>query len=469
MKNIIIADITLREFGKDGSQISFREKVETAKLLHKMGVDVIETAKIGNVKTDTLFLHTIAPLTQGSVIACPIGLDESEADSTWAALKCAQKPRLQVRVPVSTVQMEYICHKKPKALAEALEKQLRHARELCPDVEFAAEDAVRSDRDFLTGLLATAVACGVSTVTLCDSEGTMLPEELAHFVGELYAAVPQLKDVTLAVECTDRMSLGTASVLSSIRAGATLMKTAAVGHFAPSLLSVSDILRLKGDSLGIGTGLNSAVLGHALTSLRDLLTGSRSATSPFDSGVREPGEDFSLNADDDINTVARHIALLGYDLTEEDLAKVYDRFRQLAEKKRIGPRELDAIVAANALQVTPTYKLESYVINCGNIIAATASVVLEKDGEKKQGISAGDGPIDAAFLAIEQIIGHHYELDDFQIQAVTEGREAVGEALVRLRAAGKLYSGRGISTDIVGASIRAYINALNKICFEINE
>ena len=120
------------------------------------------------------------------------------------------------------------------------------------------------------------------------------------------------------------------------------------------------------------------------------------------------------------------------------------------------------------MQVPPTYKLVSFVINSGNIINATANIHFKKDDQDHFGLAVGDGPIDAAFLAIEQITGHHYELDDFQIQAVTEGREAMGSTLVKLRANGKLYSGNGISTDIIGSSIRAYLNALNKIAYEEN-
>ena len=157
---------------------------------------------------------------------------------------------------------------------------------------------------------------------------------------------------------------------------------------------------------------------------------------------------------------------MGYDLSDEDSAKVFERFKSVASKKTISNKELDAIVATTALQVTPAYKLVDYVINTGNMITSSAQITLEKDGENKQAIGIGDGPIDAAFTTIEQIVGHHYELDDFQIHSVTEGREATGSALVKLRANGKLYSGNGVSTDIIGASIRAYINAINKIIFE---
>ena len=158
---------------------------------------------------------------------------------------------------------------------------------------------------------------------------------------------------------------------------------------------------------------------------------------------------------------------LGYDLSEDDGMKVYEAFRAIAEKKdKVTVKELDAIIASAAMQVPPTYTLKSYMINSGNVITGTAHLVLMKNDKKLEGVSLGDGPIDAAFMALEQIIGCHYELDDFQIQAITEGREAMGQTVVKLRSNGKIYSGRGISTDIIGASILAYINALNKIVYE---
>ena len=173
-----------------------------------------------------------------------------------------------------------------------------------------------------------------------------------------------------------------------------------------------------------------------------------------------------MNGDADIKTVSAAVEKLGYDLSEDDIKNVYAAFVKTAAKKDITERDLDAIVASEALQVPPTYKIESFVANIGNVITPMAHIKLIKNGEELSGYNVGDGPIDAAFRAIEQIVGHHFELDDFQIQAVTRGREALGSAIVKLRSNGKLYSGRGLSTDIVDASINAYINALNKICFE---
>ena len=186
--------------------------------------------------------------------------------------------------------------------------------------------------------------------------------------------------------------------------------------------------------------------------------------------MQEDDGSIVLTGHDDLSAVMKAASRLGYDLSEDDGVKVYEAFRAIADKKeQVTAKELDAIVAAAAMQVPPSYVLDTYVITSGNTISSTAHLRLSKDGQMIEGVCIGDGPIDAAFLAIESITGRHYELDDFQIQAVTEGREAMGQAVVKLRSEGKVYSGRGISTDIVGASIRAYINALNKIVYEEEE
>ena len=206
-----------------------------------------------------------------------------------------------------------------------------------------------------------------------------------------------------------------------------------------------------------------------ITAQIEWLCSSRDQNSLYDGGVSAVADasGMVLSVHDDLSAVTKAVEKLGYTLSDEDNAKVYEAFQAIAAKKEtVSARELDTIVASAALQVPPTYQLTNYVINCGNAISASAHIKLDKEGSVLEGICLGDGPIDAAFKSIEQVIGHHYELDDFQIQAVTEGREAMGETVVRLRSGGKLYSGRGISTDIVGASLQAYLNALNKIVYE---
>ena len=466
MQTIMISDTTLRH--NNDSVLSFKEKIETVKKLDSIGVDVIETAPVTNAKTDILFLHTIVPFAQNSIISCPVGYSTDSAEEAWNAIKGAKNPRLHVILPTSPVQMEYICHKKPNAVLELTKLLVSKAKELCGDVEFSAADATRSEPEFLASVISAAIESGADTITVCDTAGTMLPDEFGKFITGLYDAVPELKNVKLSAECSDAMNMGAACMISCIKAGAVQIKTAIGTSAAPSLENTAYIMKMRSESLGIRTKLNQTAIVHAVENITSYMASSKKAPvsrSAYETDTsKEPG--FTLNSNDDIKTVALCIKKLGYELSDEDIGKVYESVQRISKKKSISEKELDAVIASSAMQVPPAYKLRSYVINSGNIITATAHIELEKDGKTLSGISTGDGPIDASFLAIEQIIGHHFELDDFQIRSVTEGREAMGEAVVKLRANGKLYSGRGISTDIIGASIRAYISALNKICYE---
>ncbi len=466
MQKIKIADITLRENDNSmGTGYSFKEKIEIVKKLDKLNVDIIETAIINNSKTDILFLHTIAPLVQNSIISCPVEYSEEAIEITANALKDAKLKRLHLMVPTSSVQMEYMCGKKPDAVLEMIERLTKKCSEVCNDVEFSALDATRSEKDFLYQAIGTAIANGAKTITVCDSAGEMLPEEFNSFIDDLYTNIPELKDVELGVECSDELNMGAACMISTMKAGVTAIKTTINGNKLPSLDSTAKIIKSRGDSIGIYADINYTELDHTIGQLINM-TDSKKGTFVADNNVVASTSDIVLSKADDIKTVSAVITKLGYDLSEEDISNVYAEFVKLSEKKQISTKELDAIIANTALQVAPTYKLKNYVINSGNIMAATANIVLEKNGEEMQAVCIGDGPIDAAFVTIEQIVGRHFELDDFQIQSVTEGREAFGSAVVKLRSNGKLYSGKGISSDIIGASISAYINALNKMCFE---
>ena len=263
------------------------------------------------------------------------------------------------------------------------------------------------------------------------------------------------------------MKMAAACAAAAIDAGAAVIKAAITPMDVPSTQDLAAYLSARGDSKGLRWNLRTTELTRAAGQLQWMMQTQRSGGSPFDSGVDDSGTAICLTAGDGVEEMVKVVRHLGYDLTEEDNAKVYESFQRIAAKKHfVSARELDAIISTAAMQVPSVYRIVSYVITCGNMTAAMANLTLEQDGEKRQGVCAGDGPVDAAFLAIEQIIGHHYELADYQIQTVTEGREAMGSALVKLRSNGKLYSGSGISTDVIGASIRAYISALNKIVYE---
>lgn len=463
MQKVMISDVTLRESEKN-SVLSFKEKIDIAKKLDRLNVDVIETAQIKNVKTDVLFLHTISPLIKNSILSCPVDYSEESIEMTASAISQAGKKRLHLMVPTSTVQMEYHCRKKPAAVIKMIDTLVKKCVSLCDDVEFSALDATRSEPEFLYEAIKTAVLAGAKTVTVCDSAGEMLPDEFSAFIKGLYENVPELKDITLSAECSNSLDMAAACMISSMNAGVRQLKASVSAEDYPSLTSAARIIQVRGDSIGVTSTVNYTDLEHTVERMSFLNGGKGGA---FLAAIDDAADaKIVLSDKDDIKTVSAIIAKMGYDLSEEDVTKVYEEFIKVAKKKKVGTKELDAIIASTALQVAPTYKLKSYVINSGNVITASAVMVLEKDGKEIQGMTVGDGPIDAAFQCIEKIAGRHFELDDFQIQSVTEGREAVGAAVVKLRQEGRLYSGRGISTDIVESSINAYINALNKICFE---
>ena len=467
MKQISITDVTIKQAGKAaGYSLSFREKIELAKLLDKLGANVIELPPLANQKIDSLLIKSIASAVQQSAVAVPVGLCAEGVAPVWAALCEAKQPRLQVAAPVSAVQMEYLAGKKPAAMLEAITGMVAACKAVCTDVEFLADDATRADPAFLYETIRAAIAAGATVVTVCDTAGTMMPGEFAAFLNAIYRNVPEIGTVTLGVSCADTLAMADACAMAAISEGAGEVKAAAYRVSTVSTGNLAKLFAAKGSEFGIGSTLAMTQMHRLLDQVAWMCQTGRSKTSPFDNGVQAEADTF-LTAHDNREAVMKAAAALGYALSEEDGAKVYEAFSRIAARKEtVGQKELDAIIASAAMQVPPTYRLDAYVITTGNTISATAHMKLTKNGAPMEGVSLGDGPIDAAFLAVEQITGCHYELDDFQIQAVTEGREAMGESVVKLRSNGKLYSGRGISTDIVGAAIHAYISALNKIVYE---
>ena len=467
MKAIKLSDVTMKQTA-DGFSLSFKEKIELAKLLDKLGVSVIELEGIENARIDSLRIKSIAAAVTGSIVAVPVQLTEDSPKQVWSCLQQAKHPRLQVCGAVSAVQMEYLYHKKPDAMKQAIASTIAACKALCSDVEFLADDATRADTAFLASTLKAAIDAGATTVTVCDTAGSMLSAEFARFIKELYEAVPELKSVSVGVSCCNTLSMADACAIAAVGEGVTELKAAAFPIDTASIANLAKLLSARGDCFDAVTTVQITQLSRIMERVCQICQavkgkGTAAASAQTDSGIY-------LTAHDDAAAVAKVAEQLGYDLSEDDKVKVYDAFRRIAVKKeQVSSKELDAIIASAALQVPPTYKLDSFVITSGNTISSTAHIKLMKNDQPMEGVSMGDGPIDAAFVAIESITGRHYELDDFQLQSVTEGRGAMGQTVVKLRSGGKVYSGKGISTDIVAAGIHAYLSALNKIVYEEEE
>ena len=436
-------------------------------MLDRLGASVIEIEGIERAKADSLLIKSIASIAKNSMLAVPVALGGENLELTWKSLAEAKSARLQVEASVSPAQIEYIYRKKAAAMAQSIVDTIKMCAEKTQNVEFVAIDAGRSDMDYLEDVIAQAIEAGATTVTVCDTAGKMLPGEFAQFIRDLYQAVPALANVALGVSCSDDLAMADACVIAAVMEGAGEIKTASYALNVASTEKIAKILSAKQDACQATCSVRTTEIDRITAQIARICEGGEAKGAALSAAAIQSDETMVLTVHDSQEQVMACVEKLGYDLSAEDALAVYEAFVRIASKKeKVGSLELDAIVASAALQVPPTYVLDSYVINASNIATASAHVKMAKNGEMIESIVLGDGPIDAAFHAIEKIIGRRYELDGFQIQAVTEGQEAMGEAVIKLVSDGKVYSGRGISTDIIGSSIHAYINALNKIVYE---
>ena len=469
MEKVFVSDRTLKQTGKK-LPLSFKEKIELSRLIDRLEVDTIELPAIENKRVDSLLIKSIAAAVKRAEIAVPVHLDAESVASTWNALQEAPAARLQVCAPVSSVQMEYLFHLKPSALKDRVVETIHECRKYTDRVEFIAEDAFRGDRSFLIPLLYAVMEAGASRITFQEAAGSSLPEEMHTELEQILKQIDKKEHIQFGIDCSDELSLADACAVESVRCGIREIKAATFPIGCASLSNVVRILALKGEKMGIYCTVRREEIRRVTSQIETICRINMNTSSLFHAGISEQEGETALSFHDSRESILHAIEQLGYILGPDDQEKVYQAFLKVAEKKEsISLKEMEALIAAEAMQVPPAYQVVRFVVNSGNEIGAMAHMKLLYHEQFLDGISSGDGVIDASFLALEKAVGRHFELDDFQIQSITEGREAMGETIVRLRSQGKLYSGRGISTDIVGASIMAYINALNKIIYEEEE
>ena len=456
MKNIFVSDITLKVVNEQDLSLMFREKLAVAELIDASGVNAIELPALTNSKENEIIYRTISSTIKNAMVKIPVGDSKESLEKAIECVKGAKSVCLQVVMPLSTTQMEYFHHLKAPAMQAKIVELVSLAKGNGYQVEFVAKDAFRAEQGFVESLAKSVFDAGAFAITLCDDAGQSFPEDYKAIIENIKAVC----DIEVYVQPSNALSLASACAVESIKAGANGVKTSAIGNYLSTEI-ISKVLNAKKYQLNVDCCVDVTNVNTIVSKINGI--------SKVEDIVEEKVVLGKFNADATASQIASAIKQLGYELSDADVGKVFDEFKKLATQKgAIDAKELEAVIASNAMQVPSTFHLVNYVVNSSNVIPATANVTLEKDGEKFTGVSTGDGPIDAAFHAIEQIIGHHYELDDFQVHAVTKGREAVGSSIIRLRADGKLYPGNGASTDIVGACIRAYINALNKIVYKGN-
>lgn len=500
MRKIQIFDTTLRDGEQaPGCTMNPREKVELARQLERLGVDVIEAGFPVSSPDDFTAVQEVAKTVTRSAVAALCRAVPADIEAAARALEPAKHPRLHVFIATSDLHLrEKLNITREKAL-EMIAQSVALARTLCDDVEFSAEDATRSDREFLLAALNLAIDAGATIVNVPDTVGYITPEEMTGLITYLKENLHRGRngeEIPLSVHCHNDLGLAVANSLAAVRAGASQVEGTinGIGERAGnvSLEEIIMALDTRGQFFGLETGivlrqiyrtcrLVSTIIGQKIPPNKPIV--GRNAFN-HEAGIHQHGvlknpltyeimspqsigiydNDLVLGKHSGKHAFAQRVEELGYTLPGEAMEKAFTRFLALADRKKtVTNKDIEAIVGAAGYTIPETYKLHSFVVNSGTVISATAVVKLIRDGEEIEHVARGDGPIDAAFKAIDRIVKVGFQLVNYSIHSVTEGEDAQGEVVVKLRQGSRTVTGRGLSTDIFEASLKAYLNAVNKI------
>lgn len=503
-KTIKIFDTTLRDGEQSpGCSMNLKEKIEMAQQLERMNVDIIEAGFAAASPGDLHSIQEISKNVKHITVASLARAHKEDIDKAWESLKYAANPRIHIFLATSPIHMEYKLKMTPEEVLETTEKMVAYAKAYCNDVEFSAEDATRSNVDFLVQVFNRAINAGATTINIPDTVGYTTPDEYYTFLTAIIEKCPLLKTVDISVHCHNDLGLGVANSIAAIKAGATQIECTVngIGERAgnAALEEIVMALDTRKDYFNAVTNIDTRQIMRS-SNLLSRITGVKVQPNKaivganafaHESGIHQHGvlnnkqtyeimTPESIGLDTNKLVLGKHsgrhafndkLVQLGYILTKEELDIAFKKFKDLADKKKdVFDRDIDALVSGQKIEVPKTFELERFVINSGNTITSTATVRVKKDNETIiEEVAVGEGPIDASFKAIEKIVDRNFELEDFSLSSVTEGEDALGDAVIKLKDNGHIYVGRGLSTDIIEASITAYINAVNKIIYEANK
>lgn len=494
---VIVFDTTLRDGEQSaGINLNVEEKVQIALKLSELNVDVIEAGFPAASPGDMEAVSRIASAARGPIIAALARLNEGDIKKAYEAVRLSERPRIHTFIATSPIHMQYKLKMTEKEVLESVRRHVSYARSLLPDVEFSAEDASRSNLDFLVEVFKLAIECGASTINIPDTVGYAYPEEFGAFVGEIIKRVGA-EGVVWSVHCHDDLGMAVANSLAAIRAGARQVECTinGIGERAgnASLEEIVMALRTRKDVFGVETGINTRLL-YETSRMVSRLTGvpvppnkaivganafahesgihqhgvlCNKATyeimRPEDVGV--PGTTIYLGKHSGKHALAKKLEEMGYKLSPEQLERAFELFKRLCDRKKfVSEADIEALVIGDILEREPNApELVSYEISISGNSRATATISIRMGDEVISDAAVGNGPIDASYRAIRRIVGMEPELLSFKVEAVSERSDAVGEATVILSLDGIRAHGRGASTDIVEASIKAYISALGHL------
>ncbi len=496
-EQLTILDTTLRDGEQSpGVSLAAEDKLSIAHQLARLRVDVIEAGFPYSSPGDFAAVKAIAEQVEGPVIAGLSRCFEEDVRACAEALKPAPRARIHVFIGTSRIHREGQLRMTQQEVHERAVAMTRLAKTFRDDVEFSPMDASRTEPDYLADVVNGCIEAGATTINLPDTVGYATPEEWRQLIEWLYQRVPALSSTTLSVHCHNDLGLATANSLASIRSGARQIETCVngIGERAgnASLEEVAMAVHLHPEVFGVATRLDHSQLyrtSRMVSQLTGMLVQPNKAVVGANafahhSGIHQDGmlkdrRTFEIMEPEEVgagsslvlgklsgrHALRERLAQLGYRLDDEDLKRAFVRFKELADRKReVNDRDLEAIVADERQGVAEVFHLEHLQVSCGTNLRPTATVrMLLPDGESRESVAIGDGPVDAAFKAIDSLVHVEGELEEFAIQAVTAGIDAVGEVTVRLRHDGTMSLGHGADTDIIVAAAKAYVHALNRV------
>ena len=497
-RQIKFFDTTLRDGEQTpGVNLNTEEKVRIAVQLEKMGIDVIEAGFAAASAGDFSAVQAVAQAMTTTVTASLARAVKADIDTAWEAVKGAKKPRIHVFIATSEVHMKFKLKMDAEQVYQRAIESVAYAKAYCEDIEFSPEDASRSDRDFLCRVIEGVIDAGATVINIPDTVGYTTPEEFYELISGIRAKVPNIDRAEISVHCHNDLGLAVANSLAAIRAGAAQIEctinglgerggNAAVEEIVMGLRTrrdyynvrynidttrISKVSKLVCALTGVPVQVNKAIVGanaflHASGIHQHGVLAEKTTyeiMTPESVGIMD-NNNIVLGKLSGRHAFEEKLGEMGFLIEKDGLDEAFRVFKETCDrKKNVTDEDIAAIASEYMSVVRGGYELEEFQIQSGNNIQSTALVNLRHNGdEAHREVAIGSGPIDAAFNAVNRLLGRDFVLEGYQIKAVTEGMDALGEVNVKILYEDKIYKGRGVSTDIIEASIKAYVNAANR-------
>ncbi len=498
MDKVIIFDTTLRDGEQAaGATLNIQEKLEIAQQLEKLSVDVIEAGTPVNSQAEFDAVSQIAREVRTPAICGLARAVAADIDAARDALKEASHPRIHVFLSSSDIHLVYQLKKSRDEILEMVRSMVARARQYCDDIEFSPMDASRSEPEYVCRMVEAAIDAGATTINIPDTVGYAMPGEFGSLIEYIFKNTTNIGKAVVSVHCHNDLGLAVANSLEALNRGARQIECTinGIGERAgnASLEEIVMGLKTRQDFYNLTTGINTEQIYKTSRLVSDLtgfpvqpnkaIVGANAFR--HESGIHQdgvikmpityeiidprtvgvPGSSLVLGKLSGRHAFRERLAELGYNLESDDFNKAYSAFRELADKKKeVTDKDIESLVAEEKRTVSEVYHLDRIQVTCGDRGIPTAAVrLVTPDGEAQADAALGTGPVDAVYKAINRLVRVPNELTEFTVKSVTEGIDAIGEVMIRIESDGVAYTGRGADTDIIVASAKAYINALNRL------